>query len=84
MKLSQEWKFLGKVNFWAMTMANVSIVILDPAFPTQAWYISLAKFIALEGVTFTTVQTVNRLGDKKVEAAKIAEGYPPKAASETV
>ena len=85
MTLSDEFKFLGKVRFWAMVMADASAVLIDPAFPTQAWYVSLGKFLALLGVSFTAIQTLDRnFGDKKVEAAKIDAGYPPKVASEVV
>ncbi len=85
MELPDEFKFLIKVRFWAMTMANVSVVLLDPAFPGQAWYATVGKFLALEGLTFTAVQTVDRnFGDKKVEAAKIEANYPPKEAANVI
>lgn len=59
-----DWTFLKATRFWAMTMANVSLILLDPNFPTQPWYVSLGKFLALEGGTFTLVKTVDKFSSK--------------------
>lgn len=84
-KLSDDWKFLAKPRFWMMTFGNIGLTLANPAFATNPWYINLSTFIALEGTTFTAVQTFDRnFGDKKVEAAKIDAGYPPKEANAVV
>lgn len=80
----EEFKFLFKVRFWSMVMADASAVLIDPAFQGQIWYVSLGKFLALLGITFTAVQTIDRnFGDKPVEVAKIASGLTPEEAKLT-
>lgn len=58
--MNEQFAFLKAPRFYAMTMANVSLVLLDPNFPTQPWYVSVGKFLALEGSTFTLIRTIDR------------------------
>ena len=56
--------FLGSNRFWVLLLGSASAVLVDPAFPTQEWYISLGKFLGLVSGGFITIRTVDRLGDK--------------------
>lgn len=56
--------FLTSTRFWAMTLTNVSLVLLDPNFATDKWYVSFGKFCALEGAGFWGTKTIDRLGEK--------------------
>lgn len=58
------YSFITSTRFWAMTLTNVSLVLLDPNFPTDQWYTSLGKFCALEGAGFWGTKTIDKLGAK--------------------
>lgn len=60
----ETWAFLRSTRFWAMTLTNASLVLLDPNFPTDKWYISVGKFCALEGAGFWGTKTIDRIGEK--------------------
>lgn len=61
----EEWyAFIFSNRFWAMTMTNISLVLLDPAFPADPWYKSVGKFLALEGAGFVTIRTIDRAAEK--------------------
>jgi hypothetical protein len=57
-------EFLKSNRFWAMITGTLSAVLIDPAFPTQPWYISLGKFLALTSVGFVGIRTIDRFGEK--------------------
>ena len=81
MKLPEEFKFITKLRFWSMVIAALSIYA-----KTKGW-IGDAEMVLIGSVSagFWITSTVDRnVGDKKVEAAKITEGYPPKEASEVI
>ena len=85
MELPDEWKFLGKVNFWTMVMASAAGVLLFPDFATVPWYVNLARFLTAVGAGFTIAQKIDRnFGDKRVEAAKIEADYPSKEAAKVL
>lgn len=63
-------------RFWGVVITSASVVLVDPSFPTTAWYISLAKFLGLVSAGTLGIRTVDRLGDKKVESAQITAGVP--------
>lgn len=70
----KKFDFLTSVRFWAMVITSGSVVLIDPAFPTQPWYISIGKFLGLVGAGFVTVGTVDRASEQKVVAAGVASG----------
>lgn len=81
MELPDEFKFLTKLRFWSMVIAAVSLYA-----KTKGW-IGDAETVLVASISagFWITSTVDRnIGDKKVEAAKITEGYPPKEASEVL
>lgn len=72
MKLPEEFQFLAKVRFWAMTIAAASYVLVDPATQTRPWYVSLGIFLGVWGAGFWGTQTIDRtaehLGKTETEA----------------
>lgn len=56
--------FLTAPRFWALILGSISTVIIDPAFPTQVWYVSLGKFLGLISAGFITIRTVDRATEK--------------------
>jgi len=63
-KLPEELSFLGKMRFWAMTIASASFVLVDPATQTRPWYVSVGMFLSIWGAGFWGTQTVDRFGEK--------------------
>lgn len=61
---------LSSSRFWGLILASASAVLADPSFPTQTWYISLAKFLGLLSAGAVTVRTIDRQVDKKIEAGQ--------------
>lgn len=56
--------FLTSNRFWVLILGSLSATLIDPSFPTQAWYISVGKFLALVSGGFITVGTVDRFGEQ--------------------
>lgn len=67
--MGTRFAFLTSNRFWAIILASLGSLLVDPAFPTQPWYVSLGKFLVLSGTGFTAVRTIDRHADKQVEAA---------------
>lgn len=65
--------FVFSNRFWALVGTSASATLVDPSFPTQPWYVSVGKFLGLLGAGFTIVRTVDRVSDKKVEAAALSQ-----------
>lgn len=64
------WAFLGSTRFWAIVIGAVALALFTDGHISQAWLICVETIVA----PFVVVRTVDRLGDKKVEAAEIAAG----------
>lgn len=71
MDKSSKLDFLLAPRFWAMVLGSASTILIDPGFPTQMWYVSLGKFLALLSAGFITVGTVDRVSDKMLEGKKV-------------
>lgn len=66
------FSFLTSNRFWMAGMTSASLVLIDPSFSTQPWYVSLGKFLGSWAGQFIVIRTIDRASDKKVEAAKVA------------
>ncbi len=73
-KQMSKFDFLTAPRFWSMVVASAGVILLDPSFPSQPWYVSLGKFLALVGAGFTTVGTIDKYGDKQIIAAGVSNG----------
>lgn len=62
--------FLGSVRFWAIVIAAVALALHTDGIIDNAWFIAIGTITA----GFTVVRTVDRLGDSKVEAARLGAG----------
>lgn len=58
--MNEKFAFLTSTRFWAMVITSASVVLIDPAFATQPWYVSFGKFLGLVGAGFVTVKTIDR------------------------
>ena len=56
--------FLKANRFWALILGSASTILVDPAFPTQVWYVSLGKFFALLSAGFITIRTIDRAAEQ--------------------
>ena len=56
--------FLTSNRFIALILGSASAVLVDPAFGTQPWYISLGKFLALVSAGFIGIRTADRFGEQ--------------------
>jgi len=70
--MNPKFAFLTSNAFWSNVITSASVTLVDPNFPTQAWYVTLGKFLGLLSIAFTVVRTVDRSADKKVEAAAMS------------
>lgn len=68
--MQNTFTFLQSSRFWAIVVAALSIYL-----KTKGW-IGDAEMVLISSVMggFTLVRTVDRIGDKKVEAAQITAG----------
>lgn len=57
-------EFLYSTRFWTLLITSASAILIDPNFPTQEWYVSLGKFLALVGTGFIGIRTIDRFGEK--------------------
>lgn len=62
--MSSQFDFLLSTRFWALLLGSASTILIDPAFPTQPWYLSLGKFLALVAAGFIGIRTIDRFGEK--------------------
>ena len=66
-----QFAFLTSTRFWAIVISSASLTLVDPALPTQAWYVSLGKFLGLIAGGFTVIRTIDRnTGDATIAASK--------------
>lgn len=72
--MKDKFSFLFSTRFWSAIITSASVVLIDPAFGTQPWYVSLGKFLALLGVQFTIIRTADRASEQKVVAAGVSSG----------
>ena len=70
--MKTQFSFLTSNAFWSNVITSASVTLIDPNFPTQAWYVTLGKFLGILSAAFTVVRTLDRSADKKVEAAEVA------------
>lgn len=70
METKPQFAFLSSTRFWAIVIASVSVYA-----QTKGW-IGDPEMVLIASIStaFTLVRTVDRIGDKKVEAAEIAAG----------
>ncbi len=68
--MNENFLFLKSTRFWAVVIAAVSLYL------QQKGYIGDAEMLMIATITagFTTIRTVDRISDKKVEVAEIAAG----------
>lgn len=59
-----KFDFLNSERFWFLILGSAGTVLIDPSFPTQAWYASLGKFCGLVAAGFITIRTVDRTAEK--------------------
>jgi F0F1-type ATP synthase assembly protein I len=57
-------EFLTSNRFIALIIGSASVVLIDPNFGSQPWYISLGKFLGLVGAGFISIRTVDRFGEQ--------------------
>ena len=69
-----KFDFLTSPAFYSNVITSASVTLIDPNFPTQAWYVSLGKFLGLLSAAFTVTRTIDRSVDKKADAIKNANG----------
>lgn len=75
MKLPDSLEFLTASRFWAGVIMSASIVLVDPAFPNQPWYVSLGKFLGLVAAQFIAVRTIDKnVGEAKILSAGVSTG----------
>lgn len=67
MEEKPKWEFIKSTRFWAIVIAAVSIYLQQKGMLGQ----EEMQLIASITGGFTIVRTADRVGDKKVEAAKI-------------
>jgi hypothetical protein len=67
--MSDQWSFLKSTRFWAIVIGAVSIYLQTKGFIGQPEMLLIATITA----GFTTVRTIDRISDKTVEAAEVAE-----------
>lgn len=67
METKPKWAFIFSVRFWVMVVGIVSVYAQAKGWIGEPERNAIAAFSA----AFLTVGTVDRIGDKKVEAAKI-------------
>lgn len=65
---TNKWAFLGAPRFWVMIAGALSVYLEMKGLIGEPETVLIATVSAI----FITVQTVDRFGDKKVEAADIA------------
>ena len=70
MTTTNKFSFIFSNRFWSNVITSASVVLIDPNLPNQQWYVTVGKFLGLLSAFFTTVATVDRISDKKVEAAE--------------
>lgn len=59
-----DFSFLTSNRFYFLLLGSASAVLIDPNFPTQAWYLNLGKFLGLVSVGFIGIKTVDRASEK--------------------
>ena len=69
--MSEKFAFMFSSRFWVLILGSAGTVLSNPEFATLPWYTSLGKFLGLLSAGFITIRTIDRMGDKKVEAAEI-------------
>ena len=69
--MNPKFDFLTSNAFWSNVITSASITLIDPNLATQAWYVTLGKFLGLLSAAFTIVRTIDRTADSKVDAAVI-------------
>jgi hypothetical protein len=69
--MPSKFDFLQSTRFWAMVIGAVSIYLQTKGFIGEPEMILVATIMG----GFTVVRTVDRIGDKKVEAAILGESY---------
>ena len=67
---NKQFSFLLSNRFWSNIITSASVTLIDPNFATQAWYVTVGKFLGLLSAAFTLTATIDRSADKRVEAAK--------------
>lgn len=67
-EIKPQWAFLTSTRFWALVLAAVAIYL------QQKGILGTEEMQLIASITggFTIIRTVDRTGDKKVEAAEIA------------
>ena len=63
--MSEQFAFLESNRFYALLITSASVVLIDPNFPTQKWYVSLGKFLGLVGTGFISIRTIDRATEPK-------------------
>lgn len=66
--LKEKFAFLGSSRFWAITVTALSIYLQTKGFIGEPEMVLIASIMG----GFTIVRTVDRISDKRVEAAAIA------------
>jgi len=55
-----DFSFLTSNRFIVLIIGSVATVLLDPALPTQRWYVTLGKFLQIVAGGFIAVRTIDR------------------------
>ncbi len=63
-----QWAFLGSTRFWAIVIGAVALALSQEGLLADAWVVAITTIVG----GFTIVRTVDRVADKKVEAAEAA------------
>lgn len=62
--MNKQFEFFTSNRFYAGVIGSASTVLIDPNFATQAWYVSLGKFLGLVSIVFITIRTVDRVSEQ--------------------
>lgn len=66
--MSNKFAFLSSTRFWALIIGAVSVYLQTKGYIGEPEMQLIATIMA----GFTVIRTVDRIGDQKVEAAKVA------------
>lgn len=61
------WAFLKAPRFWAIVVAAVALALYQDGFISLAWVTAITTITG----GYATVRTIDRMSDKKVEAAAV-------------
>lgn len=64
-----KWRFLASTRFWALVIGSLAVVA-NGGFTIQSWTEGIITLVA----GFATIRTIDRVSDKKVEAAEASAG----------